>query len=80
MTPPGRLTEPKEFENIIVRAHGRRARSSAVSDIGRVELGARDYSLASRLNGKTAATIGVYQRPGANALDVARRRARGWTS
>jgi multidrug efflux pump len=43
-----------------------------IKDIGRVELAKRDYSLASRMNGKTATTIGIYQQPGANAVDTAR--------
>jgi multidrug efflux pump len=43
-----------------------------IKDIGRVELAKRDYSLASRMNGKTATTIGIYQQPGANAVNTAR--------
>jgi multidrug efflux pump len=43
-----------------------------IKDIGRVELAKRDYSMASRMNGKTATMIGVYQQPGANAVDTAR--------
>src|SRR5262249_44772273 len=37
-----------------------------------VELAKRDYSMASRMNGKTATTIAVYQQPGANAVDTSR--------
>src|SRR5207342_3095432 len=39
---------------------------------GRVELAKRDYSIVSRMNGKTATTIGIYQQPGANAVETAR--------
>ncbi len=39
-------------------------------DIGRVELGAQTYGQAFTLDGKQAAGIGIYQSPGANALDV----------
>ena len=46
--------------------------SLRIRDIGRVELAKRDYSMSSRLNGKTATTIGVYQRPGANAIETSR--------
>ena len=44
-----------------------------IRDIGRVELDRRDYSMPSRMNGKTATTIGIYQQPGANAVETARR-------
>ena len=69
VTTLGRLKDPKEFENIIVRARpdGSLVR---VSDIGRVTLGARNYDLVGRVNGKSIANILVYLRPGANALDV----------
>ena len=40
-------------------------------DIGRVELDKRDYSIASRMNGKISTTIGIYQQPGANAVATA---------
>ena len=39
-------------------------------DIGRVELGAQTYSQIFTLDGKPAAGIGIFQTPGANALDV----------
>ena len=46
------------------------ARSRASADVGRVELGAQTYSQYFKLDGKPAAGIGIYQSPGANALDV----------
>jgi HAE1 family hydrophobic/amphiphilic exporter-1 len=39
-------------------------------DVARVELGTQDYSLISRLNGKPAAAIAVYQLPGTNAVQT----------
>src|SRR5712692_4037717 len=65
----GRLTSPEEFGNIIVREapNGGIVR---VSDIARVELGAQDYSIVSRLNGKPAAIIAIYQLPGSNAVQT----------
>ncbi|MEL7173964.1 MAG: efflux RND transporter permease subunit, partial [Pseudomonadota bacterium] len=42
-----------------------------IADIGRVELGAQDYSINGYLDGDTALPIGVFQRPGSNALDTA---------
>ena len=72
ITTLGRLSEASEFENIIIRtrADGSMVR---VKDIGRVELGAQDYGSYVRLNGTPTANIGVFQLPGGNALDVARR-------
>jgi multidrug efflux pump len=68
VTAQGLLSKPEEFENIIVRAEKEGVSAVRIKDIGRVELAKRDYSMASRMNGKTATTIGVYQQPGANAV------------
>ena len=68
----GRLIDPAEFANIIVKidsANG--GQITRVKDVGRVELGAQTYSQSSRLNGKPAAGIAIYQLPTANALNVA---------
>ena len=66
----GRLTSTKEFENIIVRANpdGSVVR---VKDVARTELGAKTLERYSRFNGAPAAAIGIYQSPGANAVEVA---------
>src|SRR5512135_392695 len=71
VTAQGLLTKPEEFENIIVRAAKQGTAIVRIKDIGRVELAKRDYSIKSRMNGKTATTIVVYQQPGANAVDTA---------
>src|SRR6185312_10331799 len=65
----GRLTEPSQFENIILKANpdGTLVR---IKDIGRAELGAEDYSTVLRFNGRTAVGLGILQLPSANALDV----------
>ncbi|TBR40301.1 MULTISPECIES: efflux RND transporter permease subunit [Dyella] len=69
----GQMTEPSEFENIILRGGASDAAALVrVKDIGRAELGSKDYGLRGRYNGKTATLIAVYQQPGANALDVAK--------
>jgi len=70
MTSLGRLNEPREFDNIVVRANEEGA-SVLIKDVGRAELGAQDYSVNGAVNGKSAALIAVYQMYGANALDVA---------
>src|SRR5258708_346322 len=66
----GRLTSPEQFEDVIVREapDGGIVR---VKDVARVELGAQDYSIVSRLNGKPAIVIPVYQLPGRNAVQTA---------
>ncbi|HEU4414322.1 MAG TPA: efflux RND transporter permease subunit, partial [Candidatus Angelobacter sp.] len=66
----GRLTSPEEFEQIVVRAtpDGGIVR---VKDVARVELGAQDYTVIGRLNGKPSAIIAVYQLPGSNAVQAA---------
>src|ERR1700736_1946592 len=66
----GRLSSPDQFENVIVREapDGGIVR---VKDVARVELGAQDYSIVSRLNGKPAIVIPVYQLPGSNAVQTA---------
>jgi multidrug efflux pump len=72
VTTRGRLTEPHEFDNIIIRAASGGAAIVRLKDIGRAELGQKDYSLRSFYQGKPATTIAVYQQPGANALDVSK--------
>ena len=64
---PGRLPSAEEFGEIIVRA---RPDGSILrlKDVARVELGAQNYSVIGRLNGKPAALIAVYQSPGGNAV------------
>jgi hydrophobic/amphiphilic exporter-1 (mainly G- bacteria), HAE1 family len=68
----GRLTDAKEFANIVVRANpdGSIVR---VRDVARVEMGAQSQDRYTRFNGAPAAALGVYQTPGSNAVDVARR-------
>ncbi|HEY3596019.1 MAG TPA: multidrug efflux RND transporter permease subunit [Paraburkholderia sp.] len=72
VTTAGRLTEPSEFENIIIRAQSGGAAIVRLKDIGRAELGQKDYSIRSKFQGKPATVIAVYQQPGANALDVSK--------
>ena len=72
VTAQGLLTKPEEFENIIVRAAKEGTAIVRIKDIGRVELAKRDYSITSRMNGKKATTIAVYQQPGANAVETAK--------
>jgi len=66
----GRLTTPEEFNNIILRTGSEGAAIVKLKDVGRAELGAKDYSIRTNLNGKEATLIAVYQQPGANSLQV----------
>jgi hydrophobic/amphiphilic exporter-1 (mainly G- bacteria), HAE1 family len=67
----GRLVLPEEFAGIVLRANpdGSVVR---ISDVARVEMGARSQDRYSRFNGAPAAAIGLYQSPGSNAVDVAK--------
>src|ERR1700691_1597794 len=65
----GRLADVGEFANVIVKT-GDNGDITRLSDVGRVELGAQTYGQYFSLDGKQAAGIGIYQSPGANALDV----------
>ena len=66
----GRLVSPEEFGEIVVR-ESPQGGVVRVKDVARVELGAQDYSVAGRLNGKPSAIVAVYQLPGSNAVDAA---------
>ena len=67
----GRLETEEQFGNIVVRAtpNGSFVR---VKDVGRVELGAQNYSQTSSFNGKPAAVLAIYQLPGSNAVNAAK--------
>ncbi|MGC4073170.1 MAG: multidrug efflux RND transporter permease subunit [Nibricoccus sp.] len=66
----GRLSEPEEFANIVVRANSDGS-IVRVKDVARVELGAQNYSFKGRVNNRPAAVIMMYQLPGSNALQAA---------
>src|SRR5206468_646339 len=68
----GRLLQPQEFGNIVVRAQPDGSLLK-IRDIGRVELGAQDYKGFSRLNQRPASLLIVYLAPGANAVETAAR-------
>jgi len=72
ITTKGRLSEPAEFENIVLRANpdGSVLR---LKDVARVELGSKDYEFIGRVNGKTATLVGIFLQPNANALATADR-------
>src|SRR3954463_5586338 len=66
----GRLQTPEQFADIIV-ATDQDGRVTRVRDVARVELGAYTYVSNAYLDGKVATAIGIFQRPGSNALTTA---------
>ncbi|MDR1479572.1 MAG: efflux RND transporter permease subunit [Planctomycetaceae bacterium] len=66
----GRLKDVTEFENIIIRVD-ERAAVLRLKDVARVELGAANYTMESRYNGKMSTGMAVSPRSGANAIEVA---------
>ena len=66
----GRLERSEDFEEIVLRAApgGSIVR---VKDVARVELGAQNYTMLARLNGRPSALIAIYQLPDSNAVDAA---------
>ncbi len=67
----GRLIEPSEFDNIILK-RGQDGSLVRIKDVGSTELGAETYASRLRFNGYDAVGIGVTQLPTANTLDVYR--------
>ena len=65
----GRLQTEEDFGDIIVKS-GADGAVTRLRDIGRLEMGAADYSLRSLLNNDPAVGMGVFQAPGSNALEI----------
>jgi HAE1 family hydrophobic/amphiphilic exporter-1 len=70
VTTKGRLTDAKEFEDIIIKT-GDGTRITRLRDVARVELGAQTYDQFNLKQGVPTANIGIYQLPGSNAIEVA---------
>ena len=67
----GRLLDPNQFGNIIIRAAGPNG-ILYLKDIARIELGAQTYDINTTLNGKPGVGIPIFLQTGANALDTAK--------
>ncbi|MGE5148213.1 MAG: efflux RND transporter permease subunit [Candidatus Eiseniibacteriota bacterium] len=67
----GRLDDPRQFANVVVKndPDGRLVR---IRDIGRVEIGAQDYSANGYLDERGAVPLLIFQRPGSNAIATAK--------
>ncbi|HFO2534510.1 TPA: efflux RND transporter permease subunit [Yersinia enterocolitica] len=66
----GRLTEPQEFANVIIRSNPQGG-MIRLGDVARVALGAQNYQVSAAQNQTESAFLVVYPVPGANALNVA---------
>ena len=64
----GRLSDAKEFEDIIVRSGNASSAMVRIKDLGRVELGSQSYSSNAYMGEKPTVLMLTYQVPGANAL------------
>ncbi len=69
VTTQGRLADPREFEQIILRSD-ENGGALRLKDVARVELGSQNYSTVATLNGAPTVPIGIYLQPDANALEV----------
>jgi hydrophobe/amphiphile efflux-1 (HAE1) family protein len=69
---PGRLVDPSQFENIVLRAQPDTS-LLRIRDIGHVDLGALTYAGFNRVNGRNSGNLIVYLSPGANAVATAQR-------
>lgn len=65
----GRLETAQQFKDIVLRARPD-GTVVTIDDIARVELGAQSYGSAAHFSGDTAAQIGIFQAPDANALEL----------
>jgi multidrug efflux pump len=70
LTTQGRLSDTRQFEDIIVRSNPDGS-ALRLGDVARVELGSKDYDFIGRINGQPATLVGIFLAPGANALAVA---------
>ena len=65
----GRLVDEEDFANIIIRT-GENGQITRLRDVARVELGSDNYALRAMLNNQTAVGVGIFQRPGSNAIAI----------
>ena len=70
VTAKGRLLEPEQFGNIIIKADGPRG-ILYLKDVARIELGAQNYNVRSALDGTTGVAIPIFLQTGSNALETA---------
>ena len=71
LTTEGRLTTPEQFGDIVIKT-GADGQLLRLKDVARIDLGSETYGGSALVDGRGAGLLGIYQRPGANALDVAK--------
>ena len=72
VTTVGRLVDPTEFEDIVLRSDGQ-GRNIRIKDIGQVKLGARNLDTTSKVDGQPNASLAIWALPEANSIATARR-------
>jgi multidrug efflux pump subunit AcrB len=72
MSTMGRLLDPEQFADMILKTDPR-GRIVRLSDVANIELGAQAYDQTCTLNGQPSVALSVYQLPGSNALETAKR-------
>jgi len=69
----GRLTDPAQFADVVIKTDPATGAITRVRDIGRVELGSQDYGIRGYFGGRRGVALAIVQQPGSNALDAAQR-------
>ncbi|MEW6451559.1 MAG: multidrug efflux RND transporter permease subunit [Pseudomonadota bacterium] len=70
VTATGRLSDPQQFGDIVVRANPSAGSVVRLRDVGRIELGALQYSSTAFFGEEPTVVLGIFQMPGSNALDL----------
>jgi multidrug efflux pump len=72
MSTMGRLSEAEQFADMVLKTDNR-GRLVRLGDVAEIQLGAQAYDQESTLDGKPSVALSIYQLPGSNALETARR-------
>src|SRR6516165_5844834 len=72
MSTMGRLTDVEQFADMILKTDAR-GRLVRLADVANIELGAQAYDQTCTLNGRPSVALSIYQLPGSNALETAKR-------
>ncbi len=70
LTAPGRLKTPKEFSEIVLKT-GDKGDVVKLGDVARIEIGSKDYSSKTYMDGYNAVSLRVFQLPGSNSIETA---------
>ena len=67
----GRLNDPAQFADVVIKTDEATGAITRVSDVARVELWSQDYGIQGSFDGRRGVALAIIQQPGANALDAA---------